>query len=117
MRADDGWLTSKTAEVHANLWLKAFQFVDRGWKSFPPLIDREGDNINEFDNFDHILNFSDTQDFREGEPVVVTARIEVEAKAIGSGSHAEVNFADGDANYIQPQYLWLTNLTGFGQNQ
>lgn len=107
LRADDGWATSKSAEVHANVFLKAFQFVDRGWKSFPPVIDREGDNINEFDNFDEILNFGDTQDFREGEPVVVTASIEVEAKAIGSGSHAEVNFADGDANFIQPQGLWV----------
>ena len=107
LRADDGWLTSKSAEVHANVFLEAFQFVDRGWKSFPPVINREGDNINEFDNFDHILNFGDTQDFREGEPVVVTARIEVEAKAIGSGSHAEVNFEDGEANFIQPQGLWV----------
>ena len=108
LQADDGMFTSKSAEVHARLWLKAFQIIDRGWKSFPAVIDREGDNINEFDNFDHILNFSDTQDFRVGEPVVVTARIEVEAKAIGGGSHAEVNFKDGDANFIQPQGLWVS---------
>jgi hypothetical protein len=107
VQADDGWLTSKSAEVHANVFLKAFQIIDRGWKSFPPVINRGGDNINEFDNFDQILNFADTQDFRVGEPVVVTASIEVEAKAIGSGSHAEVNFQDGDANFIQPQGLWV----------
>jgi len=110
LRADDGWLTSKHAEVHAHVWLNAFQFVDRGFKSFPPVIDRNGDNISEFDNFDHILNFSDTQDFREGEPVAVTARIEVEAKAIGGGSHAEVNFKDGDANFVQPQGLWVNPI-------
>ena len=57
------------------------------------------------------------QDFRVGEPVVVTARIEVEAKAIGSGSHAEVNFKDGDANFIQPQGLWVSSAGGAYSSQ
>jgi hypothetical protein len=108
LKADDGILTSKSARVTLDFSLNAFQFVDRGWKSFPRPIDRGDDNINEFDNFDKFLNFSDAQDFREGEPVVVTARIKVSAAASGSGSHAEINFADGDANFIQPLYLWVT---------
>ena len=108
LQADDGFFTSKDAHVTLNFSLDAFQFVDRGWKSFPSVIDREGDNINEFDSFDHILNFSDAQDFREGDPVVVTARITIDAMASGSGSHAEINFADGDANFIQPQGLWVS---------
>jgi hypothetical protein len=110
LQADDGMFTSKDAHVTLNFSLDAFQFVDRGWKSFPAVIDREGDNINEFDGFDHTLNFSDTQDFRGGEPVVVTARITVDAIASGSGSHAEINFADGDANFIQPQGLWVNPI-------
>ena len=108
LQANDGFFTSKNAHVTLNVSLDAFQFVDRGWKSFPSVIDREGDNIKEFDSFDHILNFGDTQDFREGEPVVITARITVDASASGSGSHAEINFADGDANFIQPQGLWVS---------
>ncbi|MGA7021408.1 MAG: hypothetical protein WB036_01250 [Pseudolabrys sp.] len=109
LKADDGTFTHKDAGVTLDFSLNAFQIVDRGWKSFPRPIDREGDNINEFDNFDkQLLNFSDSQDFREGEPVVVTARIEISASASGSGSHAEINFADGDANFIQPLYLWVS---------
>jgi hypothetical protein len=108
LQADDGFFTSKNAHVTLNFSLDAFQFVDRGWKSFPSVIDSEGDNINEFDSFDQILNFSDAQDFREGDPVVVTARITINAIASGSGSHAEINFADGDANFIQPQGLWVS---------
>jgi hypothetical protein len=102
LKADDSWYTHKFAEVHCNVWLNAFQFVDRGWKSFPAVINLGGDNIDKFDNFDHFQLFDDTQDFREGEPVTVTVSIEVEAQACGGGSHAEVNFKDGDANYIQP---------------
>jgi hypothetical protein len=37
--------------------------------------------------------------------VVVTASVAVEALAHGGGSHAEVNFRDGDANYIVPLAL------------
>jgi len=108
VQADDGWLTSKHAEVSVTVSLKAFQIIDRGWKSFPPVINRGGDNINEFDNFDQIRNFADTQDFRVDEPVVVTASIGLFAGAAGGGSHAEVNFQDGEANFIQPQGLWVS---------
>ncbi len=113
LKADDGWLSSKHAHVTLDFSLDTFQFVDRGPKSFP-LLDQGGQNINEFDNIDSVLSFSDTQDLRQGEPVVVTASITVSADASGSGSYAEINLADGDANYIEPQYLWVTNLTGFG---
>ena len=108
LQADDGIFTSKNAHVTVTVGLDAFQFVDRGFKSFPSVIDRQGDNIKEFDGFDRIVNFGDTQDFRAGEPVVVTARITVEAIARGSGSFAEINFFDGDANFIQPQGLWVS---------
>jgi hypothetical protein len=107
LQADDDWYTSKDTSVHLKVSLDAFQFVDRGWKSFPDPISRESQNIDEFDSFDQTLNFTDAQEFREGEPVIITARIEVDANARGSGSHAEINFADGDANFVQPQGLWV----------
>jgi hypothetical protein len=109
LRADDGAFTSKDASVKLGFSLQAYQIVDRAPKSFPNPIDRESQNINEFDNFDHVLTFSDAQDFRQGEPVVVVASITIDADARGDGSYAEINFADGDANYIEPQYLWVTS--------
>jgi hypothetical protein len=112
LKANDGWLTHKDASVFLDFSLDAFQFVDLGPKSFPKPIDKDGDNIKVFDNFDQVLTFSDTRDFRAGEPVVVTARITLDASASGSGSVAEINFADGDANYIQPQYLWVSPSLG-----
>jgi hypothetical protein len=113
-KADDGAFTSKHASVSLDFSLDTFQFVDRSQKLFP-LIDVGGQNIDiEFDNFDHVLTFTDTQNLRQGEPVVVTAQISVSASASGGGSYAEINFEDGDANYIEPQYLWVTNLAGFG---
>ena len=114
LQADDGWLTSKHAKVGLDFSLDTYQYVDRGSKSFT-LIDLESQNIDEVDNYDTVQNFTDTQALRQGEPVVVTASIKVDAESSGSGSYAEINFADGDANYIEPVYLWVTNLTGFGQ--
>jgi hypothetical protein len=45
----------------------------------------------------NVLSLSGTQDLRQGEPVVVIGSITVSAEAAGSGSYAEINFADGDA--------------------
>lgn len=108
LQAFDDWISSKDAQVTLDFSLDAFQFVDRGWKVFPNTIDRESQNIDKFENFDQFLNFSDTQNFREGEQVVITARIKFDAIARGGGSHAEINFADGDANFVQPQGLWVS---------
>jgi hypothetical protein len=73
-----------------------------------PVISHGGENISEFDNLDQIFNFADTQDFRVDDPVVITASIGLFAGASGGGSHAEVNFQDGEANFIQPQGLWVS---------
>ena len=107
VQAHDGFLTSKHAEVSVTVALKAFQIIDRAWKWFP-VISHGGENISEFDNLDQIFNFADTQDFRVDDPVVITASIGLFAGASGGGSHAEVNFQDGDANFIQPQGLWVS---------
>jgi hypothetical protein len=107
LQADDGVFTSKSADVEVWVTLNAHQFVDRPWKWFPAVINRYSQNINEFDNFDQTFYFADTQDFHAGEPVGITVRIELVAVASRDGSHAEVNFQDGDNSYIQPG-LWVS---------
>jgi hypothetical protein len=104
--AYDDWLTSCSAEVKLTVDLTAFQADEYPKKSFT-VIDVYSQNINEIDNQDGVEDFSDTQDFREGQSVFVTAHIEVSAMASGDGSYAELNFEDGEANYIQPLGLWV----------
>ena len=103
--ADDGFFTHKYAEVSMDVAMNANQYVDLGWKTFPRPIDASGDNINEFESYDRTLFFDYSAPLRAGDPVVVTARITLEAVAAGSGSHAEINFQDGTANYIMPLFL------------
>ena len=111
LKADDGVFTSKEASVVLGFSLQAYQYDLRAPKSFPNLIDRDSQNINEFDNYDNVLTFTDSQDFRQGEPVVIIATITYNASARGDGSFAQIDFKDGDANYIDPQYLWVTSST------
>ncbi len=103
--ADDGFLTHKYAEVTLDFAMNANQYVDLGWKTFPRPIDASGDNINDFESYDRTLFFDYSASLRAGDPVVVTARITLGAVASGGGSHAEINFSDGTANFIQPLFL------------
>lgn len=117
VQADDGTWTSKEASVKMDVSMDTYSHVDRGTKSFTSPIDLDSQNIDEFQNFDKVLTFSDTQVLRAGDPTVVTCSISIAASARGGGSYAEINFSDGDANYIQPQYLLATNLSGGSQTQ
>ena len=110
LRSDDGFFTSKHAYVDLRVSMNVHQFVDFQWKQFPYPIQRDEQNINEFDNFDRTFFFDYTAPLRAGDPVVVTARIEIVAGASGGGSYAELNFADGTANYIQPLFLSVTTI-------
>jgi hypothetical protein len=103
--ADDGFFTHKSAEVTMDVAMSANQYVDLEWKTFPRPIDASGDNINEFVSYDRTIFFDYSAPLRAGDPVVVTARITLNAAASGSGSHAEINFKDGTANYIMPLFL------------
>ena len=85
LQADDGWLTSCVAGMELKVDLTASPFVDRPKKSWE-VIDYSSQNINDpFVAYDQVLGiFSDTQDFREGEPVLVHAHIGVQRGQAGA---------------------------------
>jgi hypothetical protein len=106
LRADDGWLTNKNAEVTLGVQMNVHQYsADLGWKTFPSPLNQSGSNIDELNNYDRTVFFDNTANLRGGDPVVVTVRLTVIAVASGSGSYAEINFADGTANYVEPLFL------------
>jgi hypothetical protein len=107
LKANSGFLEKAFAEVSIDLQLGVHQYVDQ-WQSFPRPLDANKSNTDEFDNYDRTLFFDSTAPLRQGDPVVVTARVAVDAIANDSGSYAEINFADGTANYIQPLFLCVT---------
>jgi hypothetical protein len=107
LKANSGFLENAFAEVSIDLQLGAYQYVDQ-WQSFPSPLDISKSNTDEFDSYDRTLFFDSTVPLRQGDPVVVTARIAIQAVANDGGSYAEINFFDGSANYIQPLFLCVT---------
>jgi hypothetical protein len=105
LRSDDSWWNCRDAGVRLTVQSNVHQNSDIGWKDFPTLLDVEKDNTEEVTNFDRTFFLDYTAQLRGGEPVIVTAKGVVQAYAHGAGAYAELNFADGSANYISPLFL------------
>jgi hypothetical protein len=105
LRSDDSWYNCRNARVKLTVSMNANQYVDIGWKTFPPLVDRDEDNVEEVTTYDQTKFFDYTTVLKAGDPVVVTVRGVLEAVARGGGAYAELNFEAGTANYIQPLFL------------
>jgi hypothetical protein len=110
LRSDDGYFSCKHAEVKLSVQMNVHQYVDIAWKSFPALIDRNEDNVEEVTTYDrtHFLDY--TTVLKAGDPVVVTVKGTLHAFARGSGAYAELNFQAGTANYIEPLLLSVQKL-------
>ena len=107
--SDDSWWNCRYARVTLTAQMNVHQYVDSGWKDFPPLLNVEKQNAQEVDNFDRTFFLDYTTALRAGDPVVVTVRGVVEGFSDGGNTHAELNFQDGTANYIQPLFLSVTH--------
>jgi hypothetical protein len=105
LRSDDGYFSCKHAAVKLNVEMNVHQYVDIGWKSFPALIDRNEDNVEEVTTYDRTHFMDYTTVLKVGDPVVVTVKGTLHAFARGSGAYAELNFQAGTANYIEPLLL------------
>ena len=105
LRCDDSWWNCRDAGVRLTAQTNVHQYTDIGWKDFPALLDVEKDNTEEVTNFDRTFFLDYTTQLRAGEPVIVTAKGIVQAYAHGGGAYAELNFADGTANYVYPLFL------------
>lgn len=105
LRCDDSWWNCRDAGVRLTARMNAHQYFDIGWQDAPTLLDVEKDNTEEVTNFDRTFFLDYTTQLRGGDPVVVTVNGTVMAYAHGGGAYAELNFADGTANYIQPLFL------------
>lgn len=109
LRCEDNWWNCRDSEVRLTVQMNAHQYTDIGWHDFP-LVHVEKDNADEVTSYDrtHFLDY--TTGLRAGDPVVVTVKGVVEASAHGGGAYAELNFADGTANYIEPLFLSVQHV-------
>jgi hypothetical protein len=98
----DSFFTDGLARVQMDFGITAHQYVDdTGWVAnfFEKATSHTSDL---YGLVDQTTAFSMTSKLRAGDPVVVTAWIRLKAFADGDDlSHAEINFHDGAANYMQ----------------
>ena len=110
LRSNDSWWNCRHAHAKLNVSMNVNQYVDHGWKNFPPLIDRYEQNIEEIVSYDRTEFFDYTAVLRAGDPVVVTVRGKLDALGVGGHTYAELNFEAGTANYVWPLFLSVTQV-------
>lgn len=110
LRSDDSWYNCRYASVKLNVQMNVNQFVDVGWKTFPALIDRKEDNVEEVTTYDRTGFFDYTTVLKAGDPVIVTVSGVLKAFARGGGAFAELNFEAGTANHIEPLLLSVNQV-------
>jgi len=104
LRADDAWWNSKYAKVECDVRVRAYQY---NWKSEGVFgVINHGD-----DNIDYSTRFDDDRHFYysflggAGDLAWIRVMVRINAYARGDGSYAEINFADGTANYLQVPHV------------
>ncbi len=105
VRAFDDWLTSKEAQARIDLSAVGYQYGYKATSSVN-LFNLRGTNINAYARFDGSRSMvytdmlaADTAYLRVSSSFYVYAR--------GSGSHAQLNFNDGAANYIGVPWVYV----------
>lgn len=99
LQANKGFFNCKRAGVRVYAELELHQYFDRGSRK-RTVIDKEGQNISETGFLDGSLVWSFSEYLKGGDQVLITVYFDVLAEARGSGSYAEINFMDGNANYV-----------------
>lgn len=109
VKANDTCVTSKSADAHVNVWLRWQQAAYTSSWTKQPFMFAAGDNI----NFQQIqLGEIETYGRKigpllGGHIVWITMAVELSTQAIGSGSHAEINYADGLGDCVWPMGVYV----------
>lgn len=104
--ADDGFWDSKDAHVRADMSATGYQYTTKATTNIN-LFDYEGQNINLANRYDNgpIMYYSD---LLGADLAYLRVTQSLYGYARGGGSHAELNFSDGAANYLGPPAVYVT---------
>jgi hypothetical protein len=97
----------KSAAVSLKVEMSVYQYAWVTDKSFDLIDINANYSINQFQPYDQFLNFACQAPLKPDDqfPVFVRVRVSIQASPFGDGSYAEINFADGMANFIQPSLM------------
>ena len=104
VKADDGLFTSKEARAIISNTIQAYQYFWHAPSNFR-LFFLEDDNIDTYGRVDIVYSRPCRAFFTGGDPAFVLVTQRLICYARGSGSYAELNFSDGEANVLHAPYL------------
>lgn len=106
VRSDDGFWDSKEAKVRIDLSAVGYQYNYKATGS-TNVLDISDDNINVNDRFDgwRTMYYSD---LLGADQAYLRASASLYVYARGGGSHAQLNFSDGNANYLGVPWVYIT---------
>ena len=104
--ADDGFWDSKEAHVRADISAVGYQYNYKATTSVN-LFDYDGQNINLTNRYDTnpVMYYSD---LLGADTAYLRVTQSLYGYARGGGSHAELNFSDGAANYLAPPAVYVS---------
>jgi hypothetical protein len=106
MYADDGFFSCKYADVEVRIEMDVYQYFWHGAKQ-ETLLNRREDNIDVGQRFDRNHYFDYRTALAPGsgaweDNAFVYVKVSILTDTSGGGSYAELNFAAGSANYVEP---------------
>jgi hypothetical protein len=106
VRADDGFFSSKRAEVKGTAWTNVHQYNWKGWNSVD-VYRTSDDNINQNRRRDIDRYTYNSYLLGGGDWAWISCVIGLYAYARGGGSYAENNFSTGNANYLCVPHVYV----------
>lgn len=106
VRSDDGFFTSKRAEVKGTAWTNVHQYNWKGWNHVD-VYRTSDDNINLNARRDIDRYTYNSYLLGGGDWAWISCAIGLYAYARGSGSYAENNFSAGNANYLCVPHVYV----------
>ncbi len=99
VRSDDGFWTSKYSRALVSIWTNVYQYNWKGWSTVN-VLDVGSDNIDVNQRFDTDRHTYNSALLGGGDWAYIRNVVGLYVYARGDGSYAELNFANGAANYL-----------------
>ncbi len=101
LRANDSWYNCRYAWVKLTATVSVYQYSWQAPRTYELLYKRESNN--DYIKFFDSTQWMDTSAYlRAGDDAWILLTVTVDAMSEGTGTYAELNFANGTANYILP---------------
>jgi len=109
IRANDSWYNCKYAKAHAFADLDIHQYFWRESRR-RSLVDKRGSNIDATSLASGSVHFNFTEPLNAGDEITVRVTVTLDVYAQGSGSYAELNFSEGEANFLGVPGVFISKV-------